>query len=92
MSAAGCALSLASLFVATTSFALHYSVPTTLRSFDQGYVVWGRLMHHKHRPDVATAVEVGKQFATGLDVERILRGIGWGMEYAYERGDLETLA
>jgi hypothetical protein len=92
LSAIACSVGLASLCAATVGFALRHEEPGTPLSLEQGYMVWGRLVHRKHAPDVEAAVAAATRAAAGLDRERMLRGIGWAMEDAYEqRGSLADL-
>jgi hypothetical protein len=92
-SAIGCAVALTSLCAATSTFALWHAEPGTPLSFKQGYVVWGRLLNHKHGRDIRAAADDTRHIATAPDRNRILRGIGWGIQNAYEqRGDISDVS
>jgi hypothetical protein len=52
----------------------------------------GQLAQHKHERDLASALEVGRRIPQRSRRHEVFQGVGWGMEYRFEKhGDLERM-
>jgi hypothetical protein len=86
-----CGSCLLCLAAATGAFALRHHEPGTPLELEAGYLVMGRLQHHKYPEDILRAATPRGRAPAQRD--GVLSGIGWGLEDAYEqRGRLEDLA
>ena len=86
-----CGSCLLCLAAATGAFALRHHEPGTPLELEAGFLVMGRLQHHKYPEDILRAAT--RRGRAPAHRDGVLSGIGWGLEDAYEqRGRLEDLA
>jgi len=83
---------LTSSAVATVALAARAPSENQTLSTRTGYVVMGQLAHHKYVRDLSSALEVGRRIPERSVRHEVFQGIGWGMEYRFEKnGDLEQV-
>jgi len=89
---AACAVGLLSLATATLGFALRHQSPGTPLSLERADVAFGHILQRKYGNDLPVAVaKFG--WLEGERRERVLVGIGWGLQAAYEQvGQIADLA
>jgi 4-amino-4-deoxy-L-arabinose transferase-like glycosyltransferase len=79
-----CAVGLLSLAAATLGFALRHQAAGAPLSLERADVAFGHILQRKFGNDLASAV-AGLGWLAGERRERVLVGIGWGLQSAYEQ-------
>jgi arylsulfatase len=89
---AACAVGLLSLATATLGFAFRHQAAGTPLSLERADVAFGHILQRKYGNDLEAAVaKLG--WLPGERRERVLVGIGWGLQAAYEQvGQIADLA
>jgi hypothetical protein len=58
----------------------------------EGYNIWGVLLHRKFEPDLSGAIRAAGRMRSRELQFRVLQGIGWGLEFRFEKsGELQEI-
>jgi 4-amino-4-deoxy-L-arabinose transferase-like glycosyltransferase len=82
---AGCCVSLLAATVATIALAVRPPSWEHGLSLEGGYVLMGMLLHHKYESDLHRSLAIVSRIPDPAIRERLWLGIGWRMEYRFEK-------
>jgi hypothetical protein len=82
---AGCAAWLLASGIGTVALMRRTPDPNQTLSADRGYPVLGLLLHRKYEDELPRAFAVAASITDPLARAQAWRGIGWGMEYRFEK-------
>ncbi len=92
LAAGACAIGLFALASATLGFALNHRAAGAPLTLERADVSWGHILERKHGGDLAAAI-APLGWLPEERRERVLVGIGWGLQSAYEQaGTLADVA